>query len=143
MATPLETLEHLAKTGIDENGIFPTPAISMNKAGEYSVYANACSPSEILNFSMSISSQPDVIEQIVAIDTYTKEGQGTTMDSCLILFHNRKGQPTRVGVLEYSWNKGNPITKPINWENEFWNEKYKGLAELFSRKIAKAKDVVP
>ena len=120
--------DHIAST-IDEEGIYPTPAIAKQADDTLTLYAMAVSPKHIFATMLTNGLDHNIVEQIFAIDTYTKDGQGTTLDSCLILFHAVRGQPARIGVLEYSWNAGQPITKPPDWNNPFWINMYKFLAD--------------
>lgn len=118
---------------IDEEGIYPTPAIAKNSDGTVSIYAMAVNASRIAMTMLANSKKPEIVEQIFAFDTYTKEGQGTNLDSCLIIFHVAREQPARVGVMEYSWNAGSPITKPVDWENAFWRAQYRYLSDDLTR----------
>lgn len=114
---------------IDEKGIWPTPALARLVDDSLEFYAMAVDkPDIIIGYAIKNALRPEVTEQIVALDTYCLPNQGTTLDSCLIVFHMRRGQPARVGVLEYSWNDGEPITKDIAWDNPFWPQKYQPLA---------------
>lgn len=129
MENILETYCKYAASLIDEEGIYPTPAVAKNADDTLNLYAMAVNPPQIVMIMLGNSKKPEIVEQIFAFDTYTQEGQGTTLDSCLILFHVSRGQTARVGVMEYSWNGGSPITKPVDWSNPFWTNTYQRLAD--------------
>jgi hypothetical protein len=40
-----------------------------------------------------------------------------------------------LGILEYQWDQeeGEVITKPVNWENKFWNEAYAAVKTQFNK----------
>lgn len=118
---------------IDAEGIYPTPALIRLDTDKLEVCALAIEANPIIEFAFRNACRPDVAEQIVALDTYTQPGQGTELDSCLILFHMQRGQPARVGVLEYSWNNGQPVTKPVVWDNAHWCKAYEKLATRLTR----------
>lgn len=120
---------------IDEEGIYPTPGIVKNADDTLSIYAMATQAPEIIMLMFSNSRKPEIVEQIFALDTFTKEGQGTTLDSCLILFHVARDEQARVGVMEYSWNAGQPLSKAVDWNNPFWTKTYARLANDLTRKF--------
>lgn len=134
----IDTLEKIAKSSIYENGIFPCPAIIVKEGNNIiNIIANAIPPQVIINNALIQSQLKDVIELIFSIDCYTKPNQGTELDSALVIFHCKVNQPALLGIMEYSYNNGSSITKPINWENKFWINAYQGiinkLTELMKR----------
>lgn len=129
----IQNFSEYAISIMDEQGIYPTPAIAKHVDGKLSIYAMAVDANQIISRALNNGYDAQITEQIFSLDTYTKEGQFTTLDSCLIMFHAVRGKPARIGVLEYSWNNGNPVSKPVNWDNPFWNETYKGIAEAITR----------
>lgn len=129
MENLIEEYRKYAISVMDEEGIYPTPAIAKDRDGKITVYAMAVEPSGIVATMLRNGGDLTIDEQIFAFDTYTKDGQGTTLDSCLILFHATRGKPARIGVLEYSWNEGAPISKQPEWHNPFWKKQYQKLAD--------------
>jgi len=129
----VEQYEKSAPTWINEQGVYPIPAIIRLNDDKLEFAALAIEGPEVIPYTFKTCKRPEVAELIVALDTYTQPGQGTTLDSCLILFHLVRGQPARVGVLEYSWNSGQPITKPTVWDNAFWCNAYKSLAKELAK----------
>lgn len=123
------------KDNIDEKGVFPTPMMART-SGRVEFYAMMVVGAAIINKAFVNCARPEIVEQIVGLDSYTAPDQGTTFDSAVILFYLRRGEPTRIGVLEYSWNEGQPIAKPIDWDNAFWNKQYKMLAKQFDGAFA-------
>lgn len=125
------------KSQIEEEGIYPTPAISKDAEGGITLYAMAVGTEQIIGTMLLNADDKSIVEQIFALDCYTQDGQGTSLDSCLIAFHIERGKQGRVGVFEYSWNNGEPVTKPVNWNNEFWNKEYENLAKDLTRLFSK------
>lgn len=117
---------------IDEQGIYPTPAIIRRNDGTLEIFAMAIEAKQIIQAAFANCLRAEIEEQIIALDSYCLPDQFTTLDSCLILFHLVRGQPARVGVLEYSWNRGDPITKEPVWDNPFWTTAYEALAKKLS-----------
>lgn len=118
---------------IDEEGIYPQPGASENGLGELSLYALAIPPAQIIEMAFDFFCRDlEVVEFFVSLDTFTRSGQGTELDSALNIFHVKRGEPARVGVMEYSWQKGQPITKPICWENKFWQSTYSDLLKALT-----------
>ncbi|MCL4295754.1 MAG: hypothetical protein KJ077_08505 [Anaerolineae bacterium] len=117
---------------VDENGVYPTPMVARTGKG-IEFFAMMVEGPVIIAHAFKNCQRVEVLEQVVALDTYTQPGQGTELDSCLIIFHLRRGEPVRIGVLEYSWNNGKPVTKPVNWDNAFWNKQYSRLAADLGR----------
>ena len=132
MSNLLEDYLKMIPAQIDEKGIYPTPTLVRRADDMVEYFAMAVEAHLIIQAAFATCLRPEVVEQIVALDCYTKPSQGTTLDSCLILFHLVRGQPARVGVLEYSWNGGEPIVKPPVWDNPFWTAAYKCLANDLS-----------
>uniref|UniRef100_A0A6M3IXT3 Uncharacterized protein n=1 Tax=viral metagenome TaxID=1070528 RepID=A0A6M3IXT3_9ZZZZ len=118
---------------IDEEGIYPTPGVIVRANGKTELLANAMDGNGVVRNALKKCREPGVIEQIATFDCFCKEDQGTTLDSCLCIIHAKLDEPAKLGILEYSWNNGNPITKLINWENKFWNESNKGLLDKFTK----------
>ena len=120
---------------IGAEGIYPTPGLIRTTQGLEIFAAFAAAAPDIVKTAFDRCLDPEVQEIVIGLDTWCKPGQGTTLDSCLIVFHIRRGQPTRIGVLEYSWAGDHPVTKEIDWENPFWTGKYQNLARKFDRRI--------
>jgi hypothetical protein len=117
---------------MDEKGIYPTPMAVKVKGDRLELHALALPPDQVVIHAFQVCKRRDVGEQVFALDTYCKPGQGTTLDSCLVIFHLKRGAATTIGVMEYSWNGGQPIIKEVNWDNSFWNRKYADLAGRLS-----------
>jgi len=129
----LTTYTNMLTSSIDETGIYPMPAIAIEKTGESNLMSFITSPEEMLKEILNRSHE--LAEYIVGIDSYTEDGQGTTLDSAVIICHIRRDAPPRIGGFEYSYNDGSPITKPVNWENEFWNAAYASLVKTMDEAI--------
>lgn len=130
----IETYCGMVADAIDQQGVYPTPMLAHGE--KLDVYAMAVDARLIIAKAFENCRRPEIVEQIVGLDTYTLGGQGTTLDSCVIIFHLRRGEPTRIGVLEYSWNGGEPITKPVDWENGYWTTQYAKLAAALTEAFA-------
>lgn len=129
----LTTYTDMLTSSIDERGIYPMPAIAIEKTGKSNLMSFMTTPEEMLNEILNRSHE--LTEYVIGFDSYTKEGQGTTLDSAVIIFHIRRDAPPRIGVFEYSYNNGAPLTRPVNWENEFWTTAYAPLVEKMDKAI--------
>jgi hypothetical protein len=122
----------LAVRSIEANGVFPTPAGFRKRDGQLEIYSFACDGSEALQRAVERARSGELEELVLLVDQYTKPGQGTSLDSALIVFHRNLGGTARIGVLEYSHNEGGePTVLPLDWNNAFWTNAYaKVLAKL-------------
>jgi hypothetical protein len=120
---------------INEEGVYPMPGIYETKTGKIEILSFACSAQEMLNAVERRCERGDVSEFVIGLDTYNRPGQGTTLDSSVIIFHVSKDLGASVGVLEYSWNNGEPKHKAIDWENYFWMYQYSALATSLVDKL--------
>lgn len=127
---------------IDGEGVYPTPMVA-RVGDKVEFYAMMVDGPVVIAQAFQNCKRPEVVEQVVGLDTYNLPGQETELDSCVILFHLRRGEPVRIGVLEYSWNDGQPITKPVEWNNTFWNEQYSRLAADLGRAFPAVTEAVP
>jgi hypothetical protein len=120
---------------IGENGVYPTPGLVRTDTG-IELFSFMVNAPDIVRTAMEKCLLPNTQEIIIGLDTWTKPDQGTELDSCLIIFHITRSAPTRIGVYEYSWGNGSPVIKNhVNWDNEFWNARYRDLAEKFTNRI--------
>jgi hypothetical protein len=131
----LQQFISLAKRMMDENGCYPFPGILKKTDGSLEVQSFMCQPYEMFRRVTELARRPDFEEEVFGLDCYTKEGQGTELDSCVVIFHVKRGSPTNLGILEYQWDQeeGEVITKPVNWENKFWNEAYAAVKTQFNK----------
>jgi len=139
----IEQYEKTIPNWMNEQGVYPTPAIIRLNDEKLEFAAMAIEVPEVIPYAIKTCKRPEVAELIVALDTFTQPGQGTTLDSCLILFHLVRGQPTQIGVLEYSWNGGEPVTKPADWDNAFWRGAYAPLARELTEAFKQNKGNYP
>ena len=125
----IDAYTELLHDSIDADGIYPMPTFMIDTDNRLTISAYAPeNPSEIILDTRGHVITRNVIEFVFGLDTYTRAGQGTTLCACVIIFHGTR-DAVRVGVWEYSHNDGEPITKQVNWENDFWTSRYKSLAE--------------
>lgn len=127
----IDTYVQMLTDSISAEGVYPMPAII---AGEQLAFLSfACLPQHMLAEIKARILNDNNNEVVFGFDSYTREEQGTTLDSAVIIFHVRSDDESsvksRIGVWEYSWNGGVPITKPINWQNEWWNTAYAALLQ--------------
>lgn len=134
---------------IDEQGLYPMVGASEDERGEMTLYALAVTPAKIFDMAFGFARNPQIAEFFVSLDAFTQPDQGTDLDSVLCVFHMLRGMAARVGVMEYSWNEGQPITKPICWQNVFWQTSYADLlnklteAAAFSHRQTTSKPAIP
>lgn len=123
-----------AKSSIDERGIFPAPGFLNKTGGKCDILALMAHPDDIVDLAWNNWMNQEVIEQIISLDFHTKPEHGTELDSVLIIFHFRRNEPApcRLGIMEYSWNKGQPVTRPVNWENAFWKGVFSEVLNYFN-----------
>ena len=124
-------LEHVT-SHIDANGIYPVPGLVVRTDSKVELFAFATDAHTIIRTAIDSCLRPDVVEIVIGLDTYCLPDQGTTFESCLIVFHIRRDCATRIGVLEYAWSGGQAWTKPVDWENLFWLGKYADLTLKFT-----------
>ncbi len=121
---------------IDEKGIHPAPAVFM-KGERTEIVAMDLSPELLINKALEKCADAETTEIMVSIDSFCRSGQGTTYDSCLIIFHVIKHGTPKVGVMEYKWEEDETIEKAIVkdvvWDNEFWNNQYADLCSEFQQ----------
>lgn len=134
------TYGHIASQ-IDVQGVYPTPAARIQTSGKIDLIAFALTPYQIQDWALRMASHPDTLEFCFAFDSFCKENQGTTLDSALIVFHCRVDRPCQIGVLEYSWNDGQPVAKPIDWQNPFWTNAYVRLAAELTQRMVRGSEV--
>lgn len=125
---------------IDENGIYPAPAAMEKEEGATTLYSMACGGQEIIERALSLSREPDTVEVIVALDCLSNPGQ-FELDSFLTIFHIAHGRKTRVGIIEYSYNEGDPIVKDVDWQNDFFISHYEPLCEEMDKAIGGDNDI--
>jgi hypothetical protein len=133
----IDTYVQMLTDTITAEGVYPMPAII---AGEQLTFLSYdCLPQHMLAEIQSRILHDNVNEVVFGFDAYTREGQGTTFDSAVIIFHVRSADESsvksRIGVWEYSWNGGDPITKPINWENPWWRDVYAAMLAMLDKSI--------
>lgn len=113
---------------LEPDGVPNMPGIIQGQDLEIAMYA-AIDPYVMLDGIQRRCCRGDVVEFVCGLDTRMREGQGATMDSGVVIFHARRGKPTRVGLWEYEGDE----YKPVTWENEFWNAAYAELGETMAR----------
>lgn len=110
----IELFESILGIHIDESGFYPTPGITVQRDGTMVFLANAIDGDSIIPNAIRTAQQDkDVVEMVVAVDVRIKFG--AEFPDALMVFHCRENQETRRGLISYSWNGGNPIIKPIEW----------------------------
>lgn len=124
-------IQMLADT-LDAEGIYPMPAVVSGKQNAFYMYD--CSPQHMLD-DIQVLMGEHLSEIIFGLDSYTAEGQGTTLDSAVIIFHLQRAGTSRIGVWEYSWNEGQPVTYPVNWENAWWRDVYAKMLTMLDTAI--------
>jgi len=68
---------------------------------------------------LKIKEERKISEFIFALDVHIRAGAADSLDSALVIFNGRRGKKPRKGMLQYSWNNGDPITKKTVWDGEF------------------------
>lgn len=121
----------LLQAAIDQNGIYPGPAWIVKEDGKREIMALAMPASEAVQAAINRTRQAEGWQVLLAgYDVNCAPGQGTTLDSAWILLCAQRGREPRVGVIEYSYNEGAPISRPVNWENRFWQGQMERLGVL-------------
>ena len=112
-------------------GIWPMPVHTTTANGPttYSTYAYE-RPADLINTIRELIKNDNSIEEFIfGLDTYTEKYQGTTLGTCVLIFHGSRNA-TKVGVWEYRYNDHDePTIKQVNWNNRFWTEHYQALLD--------------
>lgn len=126
------------RLAIDHTGIYPGHAWIIREDGQSEMVALAMPAHNAVVRSVDMARQGGPWQVLLTgIDVMCMPDHGTTMDSAWILLCARPGQEPKVGVIEYSYNGGNPIIKPVNWENQFWPVVMEGAGVMrLMRKLA-------
>lgn len=117
---------------IDEKGIFPPQALSLNDTGKLTVMALALAGPEAptltyLHLARHLL-QDKPRELVFGLDRYSKPEQGTTLADCLSVQH-WDGQRWHLGIMEYQ--HAPRVVKPIDFENTFWRDRLLGEMRQF------------
>ena len=120
----------MAVQSIDSDGVYPTPGGFRRRDGQLEMVSFACSANEVLQCAVEKARSGQMEEMVILMDQFTKPGQGTTLDSALIVFHRNRAGVARIGVLEYSHNEGGePTVLTLDWNNAFWTGTYAKVLE--------------
>lgn len=122
---------------IDEHGIFPYPAYLKKEEGNNCFMALMLSPDDVFVDAMIKANNDNNLEYIFSLDSHIDKNLGMALDSALIIFHLVRNQPTRLGILKYSWNGGNVLTRPVDWNNEHYLKIYKEFIDKFTLSMSK------
>jgi hypothetical protein len=97
-------------------GIYPSPAIWINRHGAICMGSIATPPHQTMAFLCAVVAE-GCRELIYGMDRFAKPGQGTT---CADLLAGAwwDGSSWRAYTIEYQHDPR--IVKPIDWDNAFW-----------------------
>lgn len=113
----VESFYWMIERGIDADGVYPQVGIAKID-GETQLWALALDPEEIVQHVRTVMTTQNVEELVFGLDRYTKPDQGTEFAD-VITFLWWDGQKWTPGIIDYQHEPR--IVRPINWNNEFWN----------------------
>lgn len=113
---------------IDAEGVYPMPGSLEHEDGDLTLVSFATNAETMLGAIQYRCRKKPLTRALIGMDTWCKPNQGTTLDSCVIIFDITRGN-ANLGVLEYTWDDdcGNAIVAPVNWDNAHWQIAYKTL----------------
>lgn len=114
-----EQFHSLVDICIDEKGVYPHQGIVLNKDGKLEMLAMDLPIHDVFREVFRAIVIREAQEVVFALDRSTREGQGTTLGDVLTGWHWKDGKWATF-IIEY---QNEPrIVKPIEWNNEFWNQ---------------------
>lgn len=121
-----EIFRGIVESFIDEKGLELAHAVCVCHDGGIEVVALAVEPEQAYKWLLAMAaSRPDIVEIMLGIDRYTKEGQGSEFDDVVAGPHWRR-QPDGMGTVQgftIDYKFGPPkIVRPVSYDNDFWRE---------------------
>lgn len=119
-----EIFHGLIEEWIDENGLEDPMGVALLADVGLEVFSLMTKPEDAVKWMLcTAATRPDIVEIMLGIDRFTKEGQGTEFASVIAGPHWRRQEDGKGTVQGYTidYDFGPPkIVRPVSYDNEFW-----------------------